>query len=142
MVHVEGDTDMLGRKKASYLDYVELWRSIIDPTHLKVVVVVDEVFVVNEVLLLMRLLLLTRLLLMRLLFWWCYCCCQRQPPPPPLPHILQGTHLLHLVDPVMRKTLHQLIFDEFVGAIFKLSRRLDLSFRSSFPEVQTLVMRC
>lgn len=37
-VHLDGDTtDILGQKKASYLDYVELWKSIMDPTKLKVI---------------------------------------------------------------------------------------------------------
>ena len=49
----------------------------------------------------------------------------------------QGTNLRSL-DPSMRKTLHQMIYDEFVGAIFKLTKRLDLSFRSSFPEVHVI----
>ena len=36
-VHLErDDSDILGRKKASYLDYVELWKSVVDPTRLKV----------------------------------------------------------------------------------------------------------
>ena len=103
MLHIEGDTDILGHKKASYLDYVELWRSLIDPTRLKVVVVC-----------LVFLLLLPHLQISR---------------------ISQITSLFHWVDPAERKTLHQLICDEFVGAILKLSSRLDLSFRSSLPEV-------
>ena len=38
VVHVEGagDTDVLGRKRGSYLNYVNLWIAIMHPTKLKV----------------------------------------------------------------------------------------------------------
>ena len=37
MVSVEGGGgDILGGKKASYRDYVDLWMHLMDPTHLKV----------------------------------------------------------------------------------------------------------
>ncbi len=36
VVHEKDESDILGKKKASYLDYVDLWRSIMDPTKLKV----------------------------------------------------------------------------------------------------------
>ena len=38
MVSVES-TDVLGNKRASYRDYVELWRHLVDPTKLKASVV-------------------------------------------------------------------------------------------------------
>ena len=38
MVLVES-TDVLGNKRASYMDYVELWRHLVDPTKLKASVV-------------------------------------------------------------------------------------------------------
>ena len=33
---VEGATDILGNKRPSYLDYVDLWRHMMDPTLMKV----------------------------------------------------------------------------------------------------------
>ena len=35
MVSVDS-TDVLGNKRASYRDYVELWKHLVDPTKLKV----------------------------------------------------------------------------------------------------------
>ena len=42
MVLVES-TDILGNKRASYRDYVDLWRHLVDPTKLKASVTVELV---------------------------------------------------------------------------------------------------
>ena len=40
------------------------------------------------------------------------------------------------MEPSVRKTLHQMIYDEFVDAVFKISHRLDLTVRQATEVVQ------
>ena len=109
--------DVGDKKQPSYMDYVKMWLHIMDPSKLKVC---------------------------RLSAMFCYFL----PPSPFSPSLpppslsLSLSQSIQLRDPALWTSLHQLIYDEVIGSVLKIIRRLNLSATttsSSSEEVYTHV---